>query len=253
MDAPDHPLEPLLHAYLDGEADAEERARVEAELARDPSFAARHARTVSLLAALAAPVDEPPGEVRDAQIARAVAATVVDLDAARRGRRRTAVLGAAAAVAVVFLGISVVALGGDGDDDAGTIAAAPTAADGGARHGDGASPEIEALAADEGTAEADPAVTAAADVSDGSTKGPAEDPELAAAVAALLDRPDPADDGLRALDPACADAAVAAAGGSALASGTAVLAGREVVLVVGEELVAVVEPDVCAIRTEARS
>lgn len=106
----------IVSAYLDGEATADERVRVE----NDPRLQARLVELRQVAAAVGTPhfFADSPG--RDTLIARALAAggaaapaddtppgsaaQVVDLDAVRR-RRRLTVLSAAAAVLVVLLAV----------------------------------------------------------------------------------------------------------------------------------------------------
>jgi anti-sigma factor RsiW len=254
MSTSDHPLDELLSAYLDGEASAEERARVEEALATDPAAAARHRRLAAATAALAPTVTAPP-DVVDAQIARALAAAVVDLDAARRARRRPTVFAAAAAIAGVFLVGALLAVRGGSEDteladgtpvetaDAtGAADAAPAvvleaeSSSAAAMGADGTPDAQEAEPRD--TTQAEALVTVEPDAA------------LAEAVLGLLASDDaapiPRDDG-------CPDAAATAAGlvGPIETSGPVTVDGVPLVLYVGAERVAVVD-ETCAVRVVDR-
>ncbi len=106
----------LVSAYLDGEASAVERARVEG----DPALLARVEELRAVMGAISAPVAPPDERAREAAIERALAehpavgpgrsaaggspAVVIDFtaDAARRNRRRTLLVAAAAALLVLM-------------------------------------------------------------------------------------------------------------------------------------------------------
>jgi hypothetical protein len=122
------PVDELVSAYLDGEATPEEVARIEA----DAALRARVEDLRAVATAVAAPVDPPPGEVRDAHVAAALAAAddhavpapplapPVDLAAERAGRdrhrRRLVALSVAAAVLVGVLAVPLLTrIGADGD------------------------------------------------------------------------------------------------------------------------------------------
>jgi hypothetical protein len=116
--ADEHERDELASAYLDGDATAEEVARVEA----DSGLMARVAELRAVTRSVAEPVTPPPAKVRDAAIARAVAAaTTVDLAAERRRRTRTR-LWVASAAAVILAGLIAVpllvrTLGDNGETD----------------------------------------------------------------------------------------------------------------------------------------
>lgn len=122
------PDDELVSAYLDGEVDVGERARVEG----DPALLARSEELAAVRAALSAPVEAPPpGEV-DRAIAAAVAAAAVaaptgrDELARRREERRRSVpawLSVAAVVLALLVGVPLLAgIGGGGDTDDETAA-----------------------------------------------------------------------------------------------------------------------------------
>jgi hypothetical protein len=159
-DRPDEPdaLDELASAYLDGEATAAEAARVES----DPGLQARVAALRAVAEAVGAPPPAPPGAA-DAAVARAVAvgdevfgpATVASLKhhRDRRQPRRTAlwVATAAAAVALVAIGVPLLgqrsspeedAAGGDDAETAAELAEEPLAGEGDA----GGSPTSAPLA-----------------------------------------------------------------------------------------------------------
>ena len=128
----------LASAYLDGEATADERARVEA----DPELLAEVARLRHIGDAVAATSPASPAH-RDAAIAAALsvfdelrvggptAPTVVPI-ASRRHARWMQALTAAAAIAVLVLGGFVIAnRGGDDDDSADEVRRADATAPGG--------------------------------------------------------------------------------------------------------------------------
>jgi hypothetical protein len=215
-------------------------------------------------ASLAPTVTAPP-DVVDAQIARALAATVVDLDAARRSRRRPQVLAAAAAIAGVFLVGALLALQGGSDDaeladGTSTVTAATSAAD--AAPAPMLEAETAAATASYGTGAADAgaAGTTEADLREG---GPsAEDAEAAEAV---IEVPDAAvADAIRTLldsgdastvpaDTACTDVSETMTDlvGPVETSGVVEVDGAPLVLYVGAERVAVVD-EACAVRVVVR-
>jgi hypothetical protein len=124
-------VDELISAYLDGEATADEVARVDA----DPALLARVTELRTVVSAVAGPVDPPTAEVREAHIAAAVAAAgapaeptggPADLAEARaerdRRRRRLAALSVAAAVLVAVLAVPLLArLGDDGDTETAAV------------------------------------------------------------------------------------------------------------------------------------
>jgi hypothetical protein len=123
-DQPPSDLDELVSAYLDGEATPEEVARVDA----DPALSARVAELGAVARAVAAPVPPPPASVRDAAIARALAAaTTVDLGAERRRRSRTGLWVASVAAAVLAVLIAVPLVARIAGDDGGTTTAGRTA------------------------------------------------------------------------------------------------------------------------------
>jgi hypothetical protein len=248
---PDHdPLaDELLQAYLDDEVTEAERARVESALAADPVLAARAADIRALKDRLAALPSAPADADRDAQIARALAAAVVDLDAARHSRRRPVVVGAAAVAAALLLLAAVVGLvREDGSDEL----ADPSAVSGGSEAstvavenaGDPESGVVSADAADlepgEERIEAD--AEAALDTAGAAAEGapPSTDfaPPPPSLTAAVADLPTGAE-GLASLDPDCRERVLDAVG-TVDRSGTVVVEGAEVVAAVGPQVVVTV-------------
>jgi negative regulator of sigma E activity len=146
-----HPDDELVSAYLDGEASAEEIARVDA----DPALRTRLAAFRQVRAAVGAPVEAPAAADRDRAVARALEAgvrrPVADLDdaRARRARRRSRWVPVASVAAAVLLLLAAVPLlsrlGEDSNDDLAATAAATTtagAADASAEEGtEAASPQ----------------------------------------------------------------------------------------------------------------
>ncbi|MEY2449352.1 MAG: hypothetical protein QOH79_2828 [Acidimicrobiaceae bacterium] len=121
----------LASAYLDDDATAEERARVEA----DPALLARVEEFRAVRDELAAPVI-PPTAQRDAAIAAALLApNVVELDVAR-SRRRLRIVSIAAAIVLVLgvAGVLIRAAGTQSQDKFQTVAGSvgSTRADGAA-------------------------------------------------------------------------------------------------------------------------
>jgi hypothetical protein len=119
MTAHDHSRDELVSAYLDGEATAEEQARVEA----DPELQARVAEFAATRDAVGADVPIVSDATRDAVLARVLGTVIAPTNVVPLRRRRpepAKVLGvAAAAIAVAFLGgaIALLANDGRGDDD----------------------------------------------------------------------------------------------------------------------------------------
>lgn len=180
MPEPFRPDDELVSAVLDGEATADERARVEA----DPVLSARLAEFAAVADAVGAPVAPSPGETRDTAIAAAVAEAgrpdpvVVPL----RPRRSTgSFLAVAAAVLAVLLvaGLFAGRLGGGDDQGA-------ESADLADRGDDGAEESGGAAAADEATAEAETDDTAVDAFSDAPTVELGEVGDEAALRAALV-------------------------------------------------------------------
>jgi hypothetical protein len=159
----------VVSAYLDGEATPDERARVEA----DPALLSR-VDELQRLAARVAVVAPAADRTREAHLARArevfaagadrgptdAVTPVVDLAAARH-RRRTALLGVAAAILVILLGVGVITQLGDDEPEVEVVGSAiddgdepsasnpPSAADqdtdeGAALEEDAAAPELSA-------------------------------------------------------------------------------------------------------------
>jgi negative regulator of sigma E activity len=130
-----HPDDELVSAYLDGEASAEEIARVDA----DPALRTRLAAFRQVRAAVGAAVEAPAAADRERAVARALEAgvrrPVADLDDARaraRARRRTRWVPVASVAAAVLLLLAAVPLlsrlGDDSSDDLAATAAATTTA-----------------------------------------------------------------------------------------------------------------------------
>jgi hypothetical protein len=119
MTAHDRSRDELVSAYLDGEATAEEQARIEA----DPELQARVAEFAATRDAVRADVPTVSDATRDAVLARVLGTVIAPTNVVPLRRRRPApakVLGvAAAAIAVAFLGgaIALLANDGRGDDD----------------------------------------------------------------------------------------------------------------------------------------
>jgi hypothetical protein len=153
MTAHDRSRDELVSAYLDGEATAEEQARIDA----DPELQARVAEFAATRDAVRADVPTVSDATRDAVLARVLGTVIAPTNVVPLHRRRLApakVLGVAAAViAVAFLGGAIALLANDGrgsDDTASTESGAiamsesddaasnTTAASGEDRAGDGA-------------------------------------------------------------------------------------------------------------------
>ena len=120
-----HPDE-LISAYLDGEADADEAARIEG----DPQSRARAAELAAVVQAVAEPVEGLTPRERDRLRARAVAAAgpapVRDISEAARRRWRLVLIPAAAAAGIFAVALGVMSLRSGLDDDASdTAASAP--------------------------------------------------------------------------------------------------------------------------------
>lgn len=121
-----HPDE-LISAYLDGEADAAEAARIEG----DPQSRARAAELAAVVQAVADPVEGLTPRERDRLRARAVAAAagpdpVRDISEAARRRWRLVLIPAAAAAGIFAVALGVMSLRSGLDDDASdTAASAP--------------------------------------------------------------------------------------------------------------------------------
>lgn len=113
----------LISAYLDGEADPDEAARIEG----DPQSRARAAELAAVVQAVADPVQGlTPGE-RDRLRARALAAApspapVRDISEAARRRWRLVLIPAAAAAGIFAVALGVISLRGGIDDDASDMA-----------------------------------------------------------------------------------------------------------------------------------
>lgn len=254
MSPPDHPLDELLSAYLDDEVSADERVQVDGALATDPTLADRRRRLAAVIAALE-PAISAPEEVVDAQIARAMAASVVDLAAARRSRRRPVVIAAAAVIAGVFLLGSLFALRQEDEaqladgaatdqpsttNDEALVLEAETAsatAAGTDEERDGEDGAIGDFAADSAEASSGPSVDPA-------------DPELVAAVRAVLEDPEGQGSALGVLERACAEQ-VEAVLGPVEAAGRATIDGMPFVVVVGADRIALVD-EVCNVTVAAR-
>ena len=101
----------LLHAYLDGEVTAAERALVEQALASDPALAGEMSRLVALHAALGDAL--PDVKMSDNDLARAVIARGKRTE---RGRIFALVSGVAAAAAVIAL-VMLPRTGGETPED----------------------------------------------------------------------------------------------------------------------------------------
>jgi len=118
----------LISAYLDGEADPDEAARIEG----DPQSRARAAELAAVVQAVADPVQGlTPGE-RDRLRARALAASpspapVRDISEAARRRWRLVLIPAAAAAGIFAVALGVISLRGGIDDDASDMAASAPA------------------------------------------------------------------------------------------------------------------------------
>jgi putative zinc finger protein len=130
MTAHDRALDELVSAYLDGEATAEEAARVEG----DPELQARLAEFAATRDAVRATVSGVTDDARDALLARVVGTVIAPPNVVPLHRRRVApakVLAVAAAVvAIAFIGGAITLLANDqrdsetsaSDDSGGAIA-----------------------------------------------------------------------------------------------------------------------------------
>ena len=119
----------LISAYLDGEADPDEAARIEG----DPQSRARAAELAAVVQAVADPIEGlTPGE-RDRLRARALAAApspapVRDISEAARRRWRLVLIPAAAAAGIFAVALGVISLRDGIDDDASDMTASAPAA-----------------------------------------------------------------------------------------------------------------------------
>ena len=164
-----HPDE-LISAYLDGEADAAEAARIEG----DPQSRARAAELAAVVQAVAEPVEDLTPAERDRLRARALAAAaapapVREISEAARRRWRLVLIPAAAAAGIFAVALGVMSLRSGLDDDASdTAASAPatTAASGSEMAAESAAADMDYTAepeAPEDFAEEAAATTAGAD------------------------------------------------------------------------------------------
>lgn len=214
-DAPFSPDDEIVSAVLDGEATADERARVE----DDPELARRLAELRGVSAAVAEPV-VPLDELSAHRLVdRAIDGATTDAHrspasrvAGRRAPRRTSPrswrgglgvgIGSAAVVVLLALAVVPVLLSGGGDDDDFATADLDTTEDGG---GEAAEDQAEALADDGARSAPDAAQEAAppgADAADGGTDPGARQwlgsfdtaDELATALERRLNEPGTADD-----------------------------------------------------------
>ncbi len=158
----DATLDELASAYLDGELDTAEQARVD----RDPVLSARVAELAEVRAQVAAPVVPLPADRRDAMIRAAVdafdgpvVAPVIALADRRRGWRVLRVLGPVAAAAAAIGAVAFIARDGGGDRDTGGGVAIDASADTSAAEAEddqasgGAAETTAAAAAEEAPAE----------------------------------------------------------------------------------------------------
>lgn len=162
MPEPFRPDDELVSAVLDGEATADDRARV----AADPALSARLAEFTSVADALTAPVAPPTAAARDAAIAAAVAEVrrpekVVVALRPRRSRGSFLAVAAAVLVLLLFAGFLVGQVGERGTDD--------SASSNDRAGSDGAAESGGAEAADQATAETETDDTAAGAFSDAPT------------------------------------------------------------------------------------
>ena len=119
----------LISAYLDGEADPDEAARIEG----DPQSRARAAELAAVIHAVADPIQGLTPRERDRLRARALAAApspapVRDISEAARRRWRLVLIPAAAAAGIFAVALGVISLRGGSDDDASETAASAPAA-----------------------------------------------------------------------------------------------------------------------------
>ena len=119
----------LISAYLDGEADPDEAARIEG----DPHSRARAAELAAVVQAVADPVQDLTPRERDRLRARALAAApspapVRDISEAAPRRWRLVLIPAAAAAGIFAVALGVISLRGGSDDDASETAASAPAA-----------------------------------------------------------------------------------------------------------------------------
>ena len=117
----------LISAYLDGEADPDEAARIEG----DPQSRARAAELAAVIHAVADPIQGLTPRERDRLRARALAAApspapVREISEAARLRWRLVLIPAAAAAGIFAVALGVISLrGGINDDASETAASAP--------------------------------------------------------------------------------------------------------------------------------
>lgn len=117
----------LISAYLDGEADPGEAARIEG----DPQSRARAAELAAVIHAVADPIQGLTPKERDRLRARALAAApspapMREISEAARRRWRLVLIPAAAAAGIFAVALGVISLRGGSDDDASeTAASAP--------------------------------------------------------------------------------------------------------------------------------
>jgi hypothetical protein len=122
----DRTTDELVSAYLDGEATAEEQARVEG----DPALQARLAVFTSVRNAVGVAPPPPEADERDALLTRVMGAAIAPAKVVSLRRRRIeparVVAVAAAIFAIAFLGGAVALLAGgsdrNGDDDSAAVA-----------------------------------------------------------------------------------------------------------------------------------
>lgn len=145
-----HPDE-LISAYLDGEADADEAARIEG----DPQSRARADELAAVAQAVAEPVEGLTPRERDRLRARALDAAparpapVRDISEAARRRWRMVLIPAAAAAGIFAVALGVMSLRSGLDDDASdTAASAPatTAASGSEMAAESAAADMDYMA-----------------------------------------------------------------------------------------------------------
>ncbi len=191
----DPTLDELVSAYLDGEATADEVARVE----QSADLTARAATLRSVRDAVAAPVGPPPDGHRDQAVSAALrasstAANVTSL-ATHQGRsaRAMRLASIAAVIAVFMLAGSLVLLSRDSGDRDETVASADAAAEASdavldsAADGDLRSPDESTEApAEEPASESPVEAEAMADEAMGETSEPAAEEPAAAEEAAPL-------------------------------------------------------------------
>jgi hypothetical protein len=211
---PDPELDELVTAYLDGEATAAERARVQG----DPALLARAEQLRAVSRMVAEPVDGPDAVLRDAHIAAALAASstspVVTAMPARRNRPDLLRFASVAAVVLAILVAVPLLLSNTGGDDADMAATEATSADDGLAAMESVATEGTDGAAEMAAEEAPADRSAGDEATGGEEEAPAEEGDATMeapasdAETAMADE-EPAEEETAGLDPADVDVALA--------------------------------------------